>query len=164
MTKLDVSSNDLWAEGGKALAAGLKGNQQVITELNISSNRLGQNSGYGDGNSGVIAIADAISDMRALLVFDISANNIGAPGLKIISEALEGNATMASLNVANNAATNPMDKSGRTDDVSGVVALANAIPDMGALATLDISSNYIGAEQEENLQRICMAGGIELAK
>jgi hypothetical protein len=29
---------------------------------------------------------------------------------------------------------------------------------------LDISSNRIGAEQERDLQRICVAGGIELAK
>jgi hypothetical protein len=35
---------------------------------------------------------------------------------------------------------------------------------MGALTKLDISRNYIGAEQEGGLQRICVAGGIELAK
>jgi hypothetical protein len=33
-----------------------------------------------------------------------------------------------------------------------------------ALAKLDMSSNNIGAEQKEDLQRICMAGGIELTK
>jgi hypothetical protein len=36
--------------------------------------------------------------------------------------------------------------------------------DNRALAKLDMSTNYIGAEQEEDLQRICMAGGIELTK
>jgi hypothetical protein len=35
---------------------------------------------------------------------------------------------------------------------------------MGALTKLDISGNDIGAEQEGGLQRICVAGGIELAK
>jgi hypothetical protein len=35
---------------------------------------------------------------------------------------------------------------------------------MGALTKLDISRNHIGAEQKEGLQRICVAGGIELAK
>jgi hypothetical protein len=44
----------------------------------------------------------------------------------------------------------------------GVIALANVIPDMGALVKLDISSSSIGAEQERDLQRICVAGGIEL--
>jgi hypothetical protein len=57
----------------------------------------------------------------------------------------------------------------------GIIAIANAIPDMGALVKLDISGNNdtymhlgeetrpIGAEQEEDLQRICVASGIELA-
>jgi hypothetical protein len=36
--------------------------------------------------------------------------------------------------------------------------------DNGALIKLDVSSNDIGAEQEGDLQRICVAGGIELAK
>jgi hypothetical protein len=48
-------------------------------------------------------------------------------------------------------------------DVSGIISLADAIPDMGALIKLDISRNDIGAEQEGVLQRICVAGGIELA-
>jgi hypothetical protein len=46
----------------------------------------------------------------------------------------------------------------------GIIALASAIPDMGALMNLDIRSNAIGAEQERDLQRICMAGGITLNK
>jgi hypothetical protein len=40
MTKFDISSNDIQAEGGKALAAGLKGNK-VIKELNTSGSSLG---------------------------------------------------------------------------------------------------------------------------
>jgi hypothetical protein len=49
---------------------------------------------------------------------------------------------------------------------SGVIALANAIPDMEALSKLDISRNFIGAVQEGELQRICLASGIgiELAQ
>jgi hypothetical protein len=94
MTKFDISSNDIGAEGGKALAAGLKGNQ-MITELNISSSNLGHNSdGFGD--------------------------------------------------------------------TSGVTAIADAIPDMGALIKLNIT-NDIEADQEADLQRICVASGIELA-
>jgi hypothetical protein len=95
LTKFDISSNDIRARGSKALAAELKGNQ-MITELNISSNTLGKNSGYGDDTSGVIAIADAI-------------------------------------------------------------------PDMGALNKLNISNNSIKAEQKEDLQRICLCSGIDLA-
>jgi hypothetical protein len=46
-------------------------------------------------------------------------------------------------------------------DTPDVTAVAKA---KGALIKLDISSNGIGAEQERDLQRICVAGGIELAK
>jgi hypothetical protein len=35
---------------------------------------------------------------------------------------------------------------------------------MEALIKLDVSGNAIGAAQEGELQRICLAGGIELAK
>jgi hypothetical protein len=78
MTKFNISLNDIRAEGGKALAVGLKGNQ-VITELNISSNRLGQNSDCDGDTSGVIAIADAISDMRAILTFTFSGDDNSKP-------------------------------------------------------------------------------------
>jgi hypothetical protein len=80
MTKLDISSNNIGAEGSKALAAGLKCNQ-VITELNISSNNISNRIGGYDETSitsGVIAIADAIPDMKVLTKLDISNNDIGA--------------------------------------------------------------------------------------
>jgi hypothetical protein len=97
------------------------------------------------------------SDNRALLVLDISANDIGAPGLKTISKALEGNATMTSLNVAKNAATNPVDTSGRIDDISGVVALANAIPYMGAMASLHVGFNGIPEKEMREILAIAMS-------
>jgi hypothetical protein len=46
----------------------------------------------------------------------------------------------------------------------GPAAIADAIKDMGALIKLDISRNYIAAAQGEDLQRICAASGIELAR
>ena len=128
-----------------------------MTNANFSYKALGV------GGAVIISAWLTHKDKGALLVFDISANSIGAPGLKIISEALEGNATMTNLNLANNAATNPMDRSGRTDDISGVVALTNAIKDMGALTKIDLSRNNIPSDQEGRLQRICGAGGTELA-
>jgi hypothetical protein len=65
---LSLKRNNLCADGAKALAEGLKGNT-VITELNISSNHLGMDSNYIQDLSGVIALADAIPDMRALSSF-----------------------------------------------------------------------------------------------
>jgi hypothetical protein len=88
LTKFDISSNDIRAEGGKALAAGLKGNL-MITELNISSNSLGQNEGYDNDTSGVIALADAISDMGVLTTLNLSSNYLEAEDTKIVAEAIE---------------------------------------------------------------------------
>ena len=62
---LYLTSNNLRADGGKALADGLKGNQ-VITELNISDNNLG-NGGY--DTSGIIVLAGVIPDMGAMSSF-----------------------------------------------------------------------------------------------
>jgi hypothetical protein len=75
MTKFDISSNDIRAEGGKALAEALKGNQ-VIKELNFSHNNLGYNTNGDTDTSGIITIADVIPGMGALTKLDISNNNI----------------------------------------------------------------------------------------
>jgi hypothetical protein len=95
------------------------------------------------------------------LHFDISDNDIKADGGKALVEVLKGNQVITTLSIAKN---NLSVNSSGDNDMSGAFALADAIPGMGALLKLDISRNYIGAEQERDLQRICVAGGIELAK
>jgi hypothetical protein len=65
---LSLKSNGLKAEGGKALAGGLKGNN-VITELNIAYNDLVRNAQWKSDMSGVIALANTIKDMGALSKF-----------------------------------------------------------------------------------------------
>jgi hypothetical protein len=219
-----LKSNRLFAEGGKALAAGLKGNQG-ITELDISDTCLDNNSNYGADTSGIIAIADVIPDMGALSKLVMPRNNIhGAEAGKAFADMLaqntvlkeldlssqecgfggwaldaafakefavgiSDNRAMTVLNLANNQlgklvlpegwsekyGNGPMYGYTHTDGreqkgapegakPEGIIALANAIPDMRALVKLDISSNSIGDEQEGDLQRICVASGIELAK
>jgi hypothetical protein len=80
LTKFDISKNDLRAEGGMLLAVGLKGNQ-VITELNIGSNALCSGPGGYTDTSGVVAIADVIGDMGAILLMDMSSNELGQDGV-----------------------------------------------------------------------------------
>ena len=160
LSVLFVQSNNLHADGGKALAKGLKGNTG-ITELDISSNYLGVASNYEPDMSGVIALADAIPDMGAMTKFDISSNEIRAEGGKALAEGLKGNQVITELNFSGNILG--YNSNGGTD-TSGIVAIADIIPGMGALTKLDISSKYIAAAQGEDLQRICAAGGIELAK
>jgi hypothetical protein len=95
------------------------------------------------------------------LVLSLKDNNLYAAGGKALAEGLKGNQVITELNIASNYLGCTK---GVGADVSGIIALANIIPDMGALAKLNIGSNHIGAEQERDLQRICVAGGIELAK
>jgi hypothetical protein len=115
------------------------------TELDFS----GQNLGAGDA----VLIANDISDMRALSWLNLSGNGL-APDPKTWNEG-KGKYYVASTSsfIA------------KEEAFAGVVALAGAIKNMGTLTKLDISScNYIAAAQGEALQRICAAGGIELAK
>jgi Ran GTPase-activating protein (RanGAP) involved in mRNA processing and transport len=77
LAKFDISKNKIMAEGGKALAAGLKGNQ-VIIELNIADNLLGWDANLDDDMSCIITLADVIPGMGALIKLDISSNCIGA--------------------------------------------------------------------------------------
>jgi hypothetical protein len=85
LSVLSLKSNDLQADGGKALAEGLKGNQ-VITELNIADNNLA-NGGY--NTSGVIALADVISDMGAMTSLNLASNMINSEGAKHVAEAIK---------------------------------------------------------------------------
>jgi hypothetical protein len=68
LTKFDISENMIRAEGGKLLAAGLKGNQVIIV-LNIADNQLGLDANVDDDMSGIIALADVIPGMGALSNF-----------------------------------------------------------------------------------------------
>jgi hypothetical protein len=147
MTKFDISSNNIQAEGGKALAAGLKGNQ-VIMELNISNNRLGYDSNYGGDTSGVIAIADTIPDMGALLTLNISNNEIVCS-----VTANKGN----SYNVGDKVHYRGeqctiwyADPSGYKVHLNGgLIALSDAIKNSKALTSLNLARNSIGGYKDQ---------------
>jgi hypothetical protein len=76
LTTLGISDNDIRAEGGKALAEALRGNQ-VITELNIASNNLGRDANWKVEMSGVTNLADVIPGMGALSSLNLADNGIG---------------------------------------------------------------------------------------
>jgi hypothetical protein len=103
---------------------------------------------------GVIALANAIPDMGALSSLNLAKNNLGK---LVLPEGWRqtGRTEWTHLDGAK-VTENP----GKPE---GIIAIANAIPDMRALANLDIRSNCIPCEQEGGLMRICAAGGIELS-
>jgi hypothetical protein len=141
MTKLDISRNDLRAEGGRALAVGLKGNQ-VMKEFNIAGNELTLNASGSahDDMSGVTAVANTISGMGAMTKFDISSNDFHAEGGKALAAGLKGNQVITELNISSNKLNS------FRGDTCGVIAIADVIPDMGALTSLNLATNIFGVE------------------
>lgn len=150
MTSLDISNNsigliDIFPDGwsskdndGCAPFVHTDGRKQTVVPEGAKS-------------SGVIAIANVIPDMRALSHFDISSNDLRTEGGKALAEALKGNQIMTALNVSSNALTyNTKAEPGKMD---GLVALADAISDMGALTKLDACSNDIGDDGEDALKK-----------
>ena len=99
---------------------------------------------------------------RALVKFDISNNALYSAGAKALAGALKGNTVMTELNIA----TNGMGKTSKYGDadMSGVSAIADAIPTMGALASLDLSQNRIPAEEMGPIERLCESKQIALRK
>ena len=87
LVKFDISNNSIQSEGTKAFADALKDNQ-VMTELNLSSNEITDDGNYGTDMSGVIAIGNAIPTMGAMTSLDISANSLGAEGAKHVAAAI----------------------------------------------------------------------------
>ena len=71
--------------------------------------------------------------------FDISKNGLYAAGGKAIAEALSRNQVMTELNLARNDLG--LAKWRGDADMTGVSAIANAIPTMGALTSLTISGD-----------------------
>ena len=101
MTKFDISSNSLRAEGTKLLAAALKGNQ-IVTELNISSNQMTFNGTTWGEMSGVIALADAIPDMRATTELNLTKNFLLMGDAIIILRAVEHNESLICIDLSYN--------------------------------------------------------------
>jgi hypothetical protein len=134
---------------------------RALTSLNISSNNIGKLSRgkliakpswwkygeYGKDDDhyepgppeGAIAIANAIKTTNGALVkFDISSNALCAAGSKALAVALTGNQNMTELNIASNFMGTV---NGGTADMSGIIAITDAIPTMGALVKLNMSNN-----------------------
>jgi hypothetical protein len=79
LSVLSLEDNNLFAEGGKALAAGLKGNRDTL---------------------GIIALADVIPGMGGgISVLSLESNNLWAAGGKALAGGLKGNNVITELNI-----------------------------------------------------------------
>ena len=158
----------------RGIAKGIK-NNGTMTSLNLSDNFLGElvlpygwtedfdsdedEEVYKHTNGreqkehpgrpeGVIAISYAIPTMKALVKIDISNNLLYAGGSKALADGLKDNQILQELNIASNQMNM---RGGAIDwsdtDISGIIAISDAIATMGALEKLLIGANDIqGAE------------------
>jgi hypothetical protein len=92
LTKFDISKNNLYAAGAKALVEGLKGNQ-VMTELDFAGNELGKAPaglfGAKADMSGSIALADIIPGMGAILKITFSGDRRDSKPVTMESSMVE---------------------------------------------------------------------------
>lgn len=147
LTSVNILNNYIGIQQAHNLATILKehptlkslcGNTGNETELDIS--------GKGIWVDGAIMLAPEIVTNGALVKFDVSDNRLGAPGFKHLSDGLQGHKTLSELNVSQNYATKDNGNDDGNYDLSGVIAISNAIPTMGALVKFDISINCLKAE------------------
>ncbi|CAF1091081.1 unnamed protein product [Adineta ricciae] len=93
LTKLDLSSNRIGAEGTRHIGDALPTNM-TLTKLDLSSNQIGA--------EGTRHIGDALPTNMTLTKLDLSSNQIGAEGARHIGDALPTNMTLTKLDLSSN--------------------------------------------------------------
>jgi Leucine-rich repeat (LRR) protein len=160
MKDLNMSDNGAGAKCAKILADGVVANG-ALTSLNVSDNCL--------GNRGSEAIAEALTENKVMKNLDMSMNGAGAKCAQLLADGVIANGALTELDISSNRLTkgslkqdprNDYDKKkygsqkhikwGSEDwhyesDMSGIIALANAIENNGAaLTSLNVSNNRVG--------------------
>jgi hypothetical protein len=140
LTKFNISDNTLREEGTKALAEALQGNQ-IMTELNISSNQM-----FWNDISGVAALTDVVRGMGAILSVNLLKNGIGVKQAQALASILKEHPTLKSL-CGNKGDETELDMSGKMKGAGDAIMLAAEIIDKRAffrsLTSLDISDNKL---------------------
>ena len=77
----------------------------------------------------------------------MKSNYLRPDGGKALAEGLKGNQAITELNIADN-------QLGFRGDMSGIIALADVIPDMRAMSSVDVLGNDIKVKQAQELINI----------
>jgi internalin A len=139
LTALDVSYNDIGAEGARAIASSFRN----LTTLELQFNAIGAD--------GAKAIASFLHNLAFL---DLSFNSVGSEGVKSIASSLHN---LTSLNLPFNSVDVEgakaiasslrnlisLDLSSNTVDVEGARAIASSLRN---LTSLELSSNTVGSD------------------
>ena len=171
-TQLDMGGTRMGADGAIMLAPEIVANG-ALTSLNVSANDLGTLASRGgwmkkpslqycspSGKyqmdkpagedfkmAGAIAIADAIRNNGALAKLDASSNGLCALGGTLLAEALTDNHVLQELNLANNSLGMEGTGTFSKADMSGIIAIRDAVPTMGALEKLRMAKNRIATQE-----------------
>jgi hypothetical protein len=185
-TTLDFSNQGL-GPGDAVLIANDISDMGALTSLNVANNKLGglvdsasniwtyfsnqwwcngdnppadNKEGYKDAKPvGVILLANAIKDMRALSVLNLAKNNLGE---LVLPEGWTKDFNFDTFKLLYKH-TDGREQKDQPCKPEGIIAIANAIPDMRSLTKLDISNNNM--EQGPALRQItecCCTKGVEL--
>jgi hypothetical protein len=80
--------------------------------------------------------------MRALLVLSLKDNSLCSAGAKVLGEGLKGNQSITELDLSGNHMGKESHATWAKSDMSGVIALADAIGDMRAMLKFTCSGDY----------------------
>jgi hypothetical protein len=137
---LNLASNNL---GESVLAAGWRSKDYDDMAPWVGPEEQEQDEKpEGQGSQGIIAIANAIPDMGALLSVNLLKNKIGIEQAQELVKIMQSNEKLITLCGLSKEETK-LDFSGQKLDAGDAVLIANDISDMGALTTLDISMNEL---------------------
>jgi hypothetical protein len=155
ISSVNLLKNNISVEQAQELVKIMQSKEKLTTLCGLSRKETMLDfSKQGLGPGDAMLIANDIKDMGALTSLDISSNSLRVEGTKLLANALGNNQTMTSLNVSSNYMT-------YGSDMTGVTALADAIPDMGALSKLNVRGNNIS--EKARLQSACDANGVSLS-
>jgi Ran GTPase-activating protein (RanGAP) involved in mRNA processing and transport len=137
LTSLNISKNRIeGAEAGKALGDALAGNT-VLKELDLSGKEYHPNMDIGF----VKAFTPGLCDNGAILSLNLSNNQL--IGKKRVKQKEKPSWWEESKHGVHGSTDDDYDT---IPDTDGIIAVVNAIKDMGAMASLNLESNRLGVE------------------
>merc|ERR1740124_866360 len=158
ITNINLSHNDIGAEGAKSLADALAKNT-VITNINLRGNHicaegmksladaLAKNTtittidfsyndiGHDILREGMKSLADALAKNTTITIINLKRNGICAKRAKLLADALGKNTTITNINLSSN-----------NISATGAKSLADALAKNTTITNINLSHNNIGVE------------------
>jgi hypothetical protein len=132
---VNLLKNDIPVEQAQELVKIMQSKEKLVTLCGLSRKEATLDfSKQGLGPGDTVLIANDISDMGALSSLNLALNHLTRGTLKPMNAPCISEKQWANQ------------ESSYKRNTEGLIALANAIPDMGVLTSLNLSSNYLEAE------------------